>query len=59
MILTPHVTQMAHILAHDCVRLLYYDYGQHLNVLKHSVYVEYGYRKQFEVAVSHHHYVMI
>ncbi len=58
MILTPHVTQMAQILGHNCVRLLLCAYGQHMNVLKHSVYVQYGCGKQCEVAVSHHHDVM-
>jgi hypothetical protein len=58
MILTPHVTQMAQILGHKCVRLLLCDYGQHMNVLKHSVYVQYGCGKQFEVAASHLHDVM-
>jgi hypothetical protein len=58
MILTSHVTQMAQILGHNCVRLLPYAYGQHMNVLKHSVYVQYGCGKHFEVAVSHHHDVM-
>jgi hypothetical protein len=33
MILTPHMTQMAQILGHNCVRLLPYAYGQHMNVL--------------------------
>ncbi len=58
MILTPYVTQMAQILDHNCVRLLLCACGQHMNVLKHSVYVKYGYGKQFEMAVSHHHDVM-
>jgi hypothetical protein len=58
MILIPHVTQMAQIHGHNCVRLLLCAYGQHMNVLKHSVYVLYGCGKQFEVAVSHHHDVM-
>ena len=58
MILTPHVTQMAQILGHNCVRLLLCAYGQHMNVLQHSVYVQYGNGKQFEMAVSHHHDVM-
>ncbi len=58
MILTPHVTQMAQIRGHNCVRLLLCACGQHMNVLKHSVYVQYGYGKQFEMAVSHHHDVM-
>ncbi len=58
MILTPHVTQMAQILGPNCVRLLLCACGQHVNVLKHSVYVQYGYWKQFEMAVSHHHDVM-
>jgi hypothetical protein len=58
MILTPYITQIAQILGHNCVRLQPYAYGQHINVLKHSVYVQYGCGKQFEVAVSHHHDVM-
>ncbi len=43
---------MAQILGHNCVRLPPYAYEQHMNVLKHSVYVQYGRGKQFEVAVS-------
>ena len=58
MVLTPHVTQMAQILGHACVRLLLCAYGQHMNVLKYSVYVQYGCGKQFEVAVNHHHDVI-
>jgi hypothetical protein len=54
MILTPHMTQMAQILGHNCVRLLPYAYGQHVNVLKCSVYFQYGCGKQFEVAAIHH-----
>ncbi len=38
-----------------CVRLLPYAFGQHINVLKHFVYVQYGYGKQFEVADSLNH----
>jgi hypothetical protein len=49
---------MAQIPDHKYVRLLLCAYGQHMNVLKHSVYAQYGYGKQFEVAVSHHHDVM-
>ncbi len=49
------MTQMAQILGHNCVRLPPYVYEHHMNVLKHSVYVQYGGGKQFEVAVSHHH----
>ncbi len=56
--MSPHVTQMAQILGHNCVRLLLCACGQHMNVLKHSVYVQYGYGKQFEMVVSHHHDVM-
>jgi hypothetical protein len=59
MILTAHMTQMAQILGHNCVRLPSYAYEQHMNVIKHSVYVQYGCGKQFEVAVSHHHDIMI
>ena len=58
MMLTSHVTQIAQILGDNCVRLLLCAYGQHLDVLKHSVCVQYGCGKQFEVAVSHHHDVM-
>jgi hypothetical protein len=58
MILTPHVTQMAQILGHNCVRLLLCAYGQHMNVLQHSIYDQYECRKQFKVAVSRHHDVM-
>jgi hypothetical protein len=54
----PHMTQMAQVLGHNCVRLPPYAYEQYMNVLKHSVYVQYG-GKQFEVAVSHHHDIMI
>ncbi len=57
--LTPHMIQMAQILGHNCVRLPPYVYEQHMNVLKHSAYVQYGCGKQFEVAVSHHHNIMI
>ena len=40
-----------------CVRLLPYADGHHTNtVLKHSVYVQYGCRKQFEVALSINQY---
>ncbi len=46
---------MAQILGHNYVRLLLCAYGQHMNVLKHSVYVQYGCGEQFEMAVSHHH----
>jgi hypothetical protein len=35
------MTQMAQILGHNCVRLPPYAYGQHMNFLKHSVYVQY------------------
>jgi hypothetical protein len=58
MILTPHVTQIVQILGHNCVRLLLCAYGQHMNVLKHPVYVQDRCGKQFEAAVSHHHDVM-
>ena len=43
---------------YNCVRLLQYAHGQHINVLKHCVYVLYGYRMQFGVAVSLNHDVM-
>jgi len=36
----------------NCLRLLLYANGQHINVLKHIAYVYYGWGKQFEVAVS-------
>ena len=42
----------------NCVRLLPYASGQHINELKHCVYVKYGCRKQFEIAVSLNHDVM-
>ncbi len=42
----------------NCVRLLPYAYGQHINVFKHFVYIQYRCRKQFEVAVSLNHDVM-
>jgi hypothetical protein len=42
-ILTPQVTQNPKIWAnycvYNCVRLLPYAYGQHINVLKHFLYV--------------------
>ncbi len=42
-ILTPQVTQNPNIWSNYCgynyVRLLLYDYGQHINVLKQFVYV--------------------
>ncbi len=41
-----------------CVRLLPHDHGQHINVLKHFVYVLCGCRKQFELAVSLNYDVM-
>jgi hypothetical protein len=53
------MTQMAQILGHNCVRLPPYAYEQHMNVLKQSVYFQYGHKKQFEVAVSHHHEIML
>ena len=43
---------------YNCVRLPMYSHGQHINVLKHFVYVSHGYRKQFEVAVSLNHDVI-
>ena len=36
---TPHVTQLAHVLGHNCVRLLPHAYGQHMNVLKYFAYI--------------------
>ncbi len=42
----------------NCVRLLPYAYGQHINVLKHFEHVLYGYMKWFEVAVILNHDVM-
>jgi len=42
-----------------CARLLLYAYGKHINVLKHFVYVKYGCRKQFEVAVSLNHDIIM
>jgi hypothetical protein len=53
------MTQVAKILGHNCVRLPPYAYEQLINVLKHSVYVQYGCGKQFAVAVSHHHDIMM
>ena len=35
-----------------CIRLMVYADGQQIDVLKHFVYVLYGWGKQFEVAVS-------
>ncbi len=60
--LTPQVTQNPKIWAkqgmYNCVRLLPYAYGQHINVHKKFVYVYYGCGMQFEVAVSLNHDVM-
>jgi hypothetical protein len=53
------MTQMAQILGHNFVRLPPYAYEQHMNVFKHSVYVQYGCGKQFEVAISNHYDIMI
>ncbi len=53
------MTQIAQIVGHTCVRLPPYAYEQHMNVLKHSEYVQYGCGKQFEVTVSHHHDMLI
>ncbi len=52
-----YYTCNAHI-AQIYVLHLPYDYGQHINVLKHSIYVKYGCGKKFEVAVSLNHDVM-
>jgi hypothetical protein len=43
---------------YNCVRLLPYAYGQHINVLKYFELVLYGCGKQFEVAVSLNHDIM-
>ncbi len=55
-ILTPQVTKNLKIWAkyrgYNCVRLLPYANGQHIDVLNHCVYVQDGCGKQFEVAVS-------
>ncbi len=52
-ILTPQVTQNPKIWpkygGHNCLRLLTYAHGQHMNVLKHFVYVYRRCRKQFWV----------
>ncbi len=40
------------------LRLMPYAHGQHINVLKHFVYVQCGCRKQFEVAVSLNYDIM-
>ncbi len=56
---TEGVTQEKNTSGHNCVRLPPYAYEQHMNVLKHSVYIQYGCGKQFEVDVSHHHDIMI
>jgi hypothetical protein len=40
-------------------RLLLYANGQHINVLKHFVYVEYGCGKQLEVSTSINHDITI
>ncbi len=61
-ILTSQVTQSPKIWAksggNNCVRLILYAYEQHINVLKHFVYVWYGGGKQFEVAISLNHDIM-
>jgi hypothetical protein len=61
-ILTPQVTQSPKIWAklsgYNCVRLILLAYGQHINVLKHFVYVQYGGGQQFEVAISLNHDIM-
>ncbi len=61
-ILTPQVTQRPKVWAkycgYNCVRLILYAHGQHINGLKHFVNVLYGCWKQFEVAVRHNHDIM-
>ncbi len=55
-VLTPQVTQNPKIWAkkcgYNCLRLLAYVQKQHINVLKHIVYVWCGCEKQFELAFS-------
>ena len=48
----------AKLCGYNCRRLLPYAYGQHINVLKHIVYVQDRCRKQFELAVSLNHDAM-
>jgi hypothetical protein len=45
---------------YNCLKMLPYANAnrQHINVLKHFVYVKYGCRKQFEVAISLNHDIM-
>ncbi len=61
-ILTPWVTQNHKVWAkkggYNCLRLLPYEHGQHIYVLKHFIYVWCGCRKQFQLAVSLNHDVM-
>ena len=52
-ILTPQVTQSPR--GYNCVRLLSYAHGQHINMLKHFVCFKYRCKKQFEVAISLNH----
>ncbi len=58
-ILTIQVTQNPKICRKKCgnnyLRLLSYDHGQHINVLKHFVCVWIGRREQFELAVNLNH----
>ncbi len=55
-VLTQQVTQSPKIWAkqggYNCVRLILYDHGQHINVLNHFVCVQCRDGKHFEVAVS-------
>ncbi len=54
----PEPQNMSQWCDYNFLRLLPYAHGQHINVLKHFVYVQCGCRKQFEVAVSLNHDVM-
>ena len=61
-VLTTQVTKNSKIwpkfCGYNCVWLLPYAHGQHVNVLKHFVYVSDGYRNQFAMAVSLNHDLM-
>ncbi len=61
-ILTPQVTQNPKLWAkeagYNCLRLPPFSHKQHINMLKHFVYVLCGCRKHFELAVSLNHDVM-
>ncbi len=52
----PEPQNLTHVVwVYNCVRLILYAHGHHINVFHHFVYVQYGFWKQFEVAVSLNH----